>query len=87
MEALACGTPVVGTPVGATPELLTPLDPRLVAPEAGEEALARTIDDALAFADAEFRALCRRYALERFSWEPVVDQWEALLEEAARTSR
>ena len=30
-EALACGTAVVGTPVGATPELLAPLDPRLLA--------------------------------------------------------
>jgi glycosyltransferase involved in cell wall biosynthesis len=31
VEALACGTPVVGTPSGATPEILGPLDPRLVA--------------------------------------------------------
>jgi glycosyltransferase involved in cell wall biosynthesis len=30
-EALACGTPVLGTPAGATPELLAPLDPALVA--------------------------------------------------------
>ena len=26
-EALACGTPVVGTPIGATPELLAGIDP------------------------------------------------------------
>ena len=31
IEALAGGTPVVGTPVGATPELLAPLDERLLA--------------------------------------------------------
>jgi len=28
VEALACGTPVLGTPIGATPELLDPLDLR-----------------------------------------------------------
>ena len=33
-EALASGTPVVGTPVGATPELLEPLEPRLLARDA-----------------------------------------------------
>jgi glycosyltransferase involved in cell wall biosynthesis len=30
-EALACGTPVLGTPAGATPELLAPLDEALIA--------------------------------------------------------
>ena len=67
-----------------TPELLMPLDPRLVTAGA-DEALARAVDAALAFADPELRARCRRYALERFSWEPVVDQWEASFDEASRT--
>jgi len=84
VEALACGTPVVGTPVGATTELLAPLDPRLVASSSSEEALASAISEALALADPEFRARCRRYAHERFSWETVVDAWEEAFIEASR---
>src|SRR5581483_3798295 len=30
LEAFACGTPVMGTPGGGTPELLRMLDPRLI---------------------------------------------------------
>ena len=84
-EALACGTPVVGTPIGATPELLTPLDPRLIASAPDGEALASAVADALTFANAELRARCRRYACERFSWESVVTAWEEALVEAVRT--
>jgi glycosyltransferase involved in cell wall biosynthesis len=39
-EALACGTPVLGTPAGATPELLAELDPRLVASDVTPTAIA-----------------------------------------------
>ena len=53
-EALATGTPVVGTPVGATPELLEPLDPRLVAAGSDPDALAAAIRNAFTFADTEF---------------------------------
>lgn len=47
-EALACGTPVVGTPVGATPELLAPLDRTLLAADSTPDALAETVNRALA---------------------------------------
>ena len=53
VEALASGTPVVGTAIGATPELLAPLDPRLVAPTADPDALAAAIGEALDFATTE----------------------------------
>jgi len=85
-EALACGTPVVGTPIGATPELLTPLDARLVAPGSDQEALASAIADALVFAGPELRARSRRYACERFSWESVIAAWEGALFETAETN-
>ena len=84
-EALASGTPVVGTAVGATPELLCPIDPRLVAPSAEPEALATTIGGALGFATGvEFAARCRAYAEEEFALDTAISSWEEALEEARR---
>jgi glycosyltransferase involved in cell wall biosynthesis len=80
VEALASGTPVVGTPVGATPELLEPLDPRLVARGSDPDSLAVAIRDALTFIDDDFRARCRKYALARFDWDQVTGAWEEALE-------
>ena len=85
VEALASGTPVVGTAIGATPELLAPLDPRLVAQTADPEALAATIAEALDFATTEdFAARCRAQTEERFGLANAVAAWETALEEARR---
>lgn len=83
VEALASGTPVVGTPAGATPELLEPLDPRLVARGSDPESLADAIGEALTFVDDDLRARCRDYALARFNWDDVAGGWEEALCEAA----
>jgi glycosyltransferase involved in cell wall biosynthesis len=83
-EALACGTPVVGTPVGATPELLRPLDPRLLAAGTDPELLAEAIAGGLALATTAFRERCRDYALQHFSWEQAIVAWEDALTEAVR---
>jgi len=79
-EALASGTPVVGTPVGATPELLEPLDSRLLARDSDPDSLAIAIRGALNFIDNDFRAGCRKYALARFDWNQVTGAWEEALE-------
>jgi glycosyltransferase involved in cell wall biosynthesis len=79
VEALASGTPVVGTPVGATPELLEPLEPRLVAGGDDPPSLAAAIGDALGLADADFRSRCRDYAVRRFDWDGVMVGWEETL--------
>jgi len=92
-EALACGTPVLGTRVGATPELLGPLDPGLVFRAATAEAMADDLEVLLARVVADpvraeaLRATCRREAEARFGWDHVVDDLEATLVEVAAGRR
>jgi glycosyltransferase involved in cell wall biosynthesis len=76
-EALACGTPVLGSHAGATPELLEPLDPSLLFPPASVSALARCLDNALSRSNTlPSRARCAAYARESFSWDAQIDACE-----------
>jgi glycosyltransferase involved in cell wall biosynthesis len=80
VEALACGTPVLGTPVGATPELLSPLAPELLTDDASPEALARGIRRvAPLVGDERFRARCRAHAERHYGWPTAVARLEELL--------
>jgi glycosyltransferase involved in cell wall biosynthesis/peptidoglycan/xylan/chitin deacetylase (PgdA/CDA1 family) len=82
-EALACGTPVVGTPVGATPELLRPLDERLLARSADAAALADAVRTGLSLSTPAMSERCRAYALERLSWDTAIEEWETAIAGAA----
>jgi glycosyltransferase involved in cell wall biosynthesis len=80
VEALACGTPVVATPVGATPEILGPLEPRLLAAASTPGALAEAIAGAIGLAaDPHFRRRCREHAESRYSWERHIQALECAL--------
>ena len=76
-EALACGTAAVGTPVGATPEILAPLDPRLVAADRTAASIARGITDVLT--DPALLERVRRQARARvdpaMSWPAIADRF------------
>ena len=90
LEALACGTPVVGTPAGATPEILNPLDFRLVAEDVTAEAIARAVRGAVEqeLLAPAMRQRCRAYVENNYSWRSHVELHEKLYAEClARKGR
>lgn len=83
LEANACGTPVLGTPGGGTPELVGLVDPALVlrddAPRTIAEGISFTLGQPSRLAD--WSRIARKIAAERFDWERVVDQLLGVCEE------
>ncbi len=76
-EALACGTPVVGTPVGAIPELLRPVDGRLVARDSGPAALAAAVCGLLDDPEglSAIAARCRDAVEPALGWDAVAARY------------
>jgi glycosyltransferase involved in cell wall biosynthesis len=76
-EALACGTPVVGTPIGATPELLGCIDSALVAADATPQGIAAAVTNL--FADTELLAAIRLKLADggtgNLSWQSVAPRY------------
>lgn len=77
VESLACGTPVLGSRAGATPELLGPLSDSLLFAPASAGALAEKLRAVLSGAlRLPERAACVSYARQRFNWEGPVRGFE-----------
>jgi glycosyltransferase involved in cell wall biosynthesis len=77
-EALASGLPVMGTPVGATEEILKQLDNRLLFHNTSPEALAVGIEIFLKSPETfqGIKSKCRLLAADQYSWETVVKRIE-----------
>jgi glycosyltransferase involved in cell wall biosynthesis len=90
LESLACGTPIVGTPVGAIPEVLSRVDPSLIAFGHDARALAEQIGRLL----SRFRqspgehkrlALKGRALVEKeYTWGGHAEQLEMVLQDLSR---
>lgn len=71
-EALACGTPVLGTPYGGTEEILSNLSDELLFRDHSPEAMADKLIRALrGECPIPSRSECRRHVLERYTWDRV----------------
>ncbi len=83
LEAMACRTPVIGTPAGAAPELLTGGAGVLVKPEDPED-MARAIEQICTLSDAEWQSMSEAaYArATSYTWDDATDRFEAGLHTA-----
>ena len=77
-EAFASGLAVMGTPVGATIEILEKIDKNLIfegtSPKSLSNGLERFFDDPGFF--TQLKSKCRETAEKYYSWEKVTDQTE-----------
>ena len=89
LEALACGTPVVATHRCAAPEILGPLDQRLLVHGCDASAWASALVEAkrLVAGEPALRPRCREYVAANYSWDKTAAAFEKLAEELLATPK
>lgn len=72
LESLACGTPILCTPVGGMPEILEPFSPDLITSSTEAEAIAQRLEEVLlGKLPIPSAQACRQYAVTHFNWEKI----------------
>ncbi|GAF79700.1 unnamed protein product, partial [marine sediment metagenome] len=78
LEAMACGTPALVTPIGASPEIMKKFDPQMITKGTDPQEIADSIN---AFIPDRNRAAlsssrCRNFIINNYSWDKAVSQLE-----------
>lgn len=75
LESLACGTPVIATPMGGSTGILGPLDRGLLTTESGPRGLAERLGHWAERREelANLRARCRGHAARQGGWERLIE--------------
>jgi glycosyltransferase involved in cell wall biosynthesis len=80
IESLACGTPVLCTPVGGMPEILEPFSPHLITSSTAVPAIAEKLEDILlGKLPMPSRSDCRQYILNNFDWHKIALQVRSVI--------
>ncbi|HOO52485.1 MAG TPA: glycosyltransferase family 4 protein, partial [Alphaproteobacteria bacterium] len=91
VESMACGTPVLGTPVGATPEILNRVDQRLIAPGSDSKSISESLIKIIKLIKdnpKEWTAVGRKCAAvsrTEYSWSKHAKNMESILHQTKRT--
>ncbi len=78
IEALACGTPVLSTPIGASLEILEKFDEDFLFLGTDAQSMAKKILEFISShkANSGLSEKCRQFAVQNYSWDRIVDKYE-----------